>query len=35
MENHGGITATADQLLALIKPIKSEWYGVNLDTGNF
>lgn len=35
MENHGGITATADQLLALVKPIKSEWYGVNLDTGNF
>jgi sugar phosphate isomerase/epimerase len=35
LENHGGITATADQLLALVKPIKSDWFGVNLDTGNF
>jgi sugar phosphate isomerase/epimerase len=35
LENHGGITATADQLLALVKPIKSAWFGVNLDTGNF
>jgi sugar phosphate isomerase/epimerase len=35
LENHGGITATAEQLLALVKPIKSDWYGVNLDTGNF
>lgn len=35
LENHGGITATADQLLALVRPVKSEWYGVNLDTGNF
>ena len=35
LENHGGITATAEQLLALVKPIKSEWFGVNLDTGNF
>jgi sugar phosphate isomerase/epimerase len=35
LENHGGITATSDQLLALVKPIKSKWFGVNLDTGNF
>lgn len=35
LENHGGITATAEQLLALVKPIKSDWFGVNLDTGNF
>jgi sugar phosphate isomerase/epimerase len=35
LENHGGITATPDQLLALVKPIKSAWFGVNLDTGNF
>lgn len=35
LENHGGITATPDQLLALVKPIKSVWLGVNIDTGNF
>jgi len=35
IENHGGITATADQLLRLVEPIQSDWYGVNLDTGNF
>jgi sugar phosphate isomerase/epimerase len=35
LENHGGITATPDQLLALVKPIRSRWLGVNVDTGNF
>jgi sugar phosphate isomerase/epimerase len=35
LENHGGITATADQMLALVRGVKSEWFGVNLDTGNF
>ncbi len=35
LENHGGITATPDQLLALVKPIKSQYLGVNIDTGNF
>jgi sugar phosphate isomerase/epimerase len=35
LENHGGITATADQLLALVKAVKHDWFGVNLDTGNF
>lgn len=35
LENHGGITATPDQLLALVKEVKSPWFGVNLDTGNF
>ena len=35
LENHGGITATADQMLALVRAIKSDWFGVNLDTGNF
>jgi sugar phosphate isomerase/epimerase len=34
LENHGGITATADQVLALVRGVKSEWFGVNLDTGN-
>lgn len=35
LENHGGITATSEQLLALVKAVKSEWFGVNLDSGNF
>lgn len=35
LENHGGITATPEQLLALVKPITSPVLGVNIDTGNF
>lgn len=35
LENHGGPTATADGLLKLVHDVKSPWFGVNLDTGNF
>jgi sugar phosphate isomerase/epimerase len=35
LENHGGITATPDQLLALVHAVDSPNFGVNLDTGNF
>ncbi|MCC6483241.1 MAG: sugar phosphate isomerase/epimerase [Armatimonadetes bacterium] len=35
MENHGGIVAGPDELLTLVKMVDSEWFGVNLDTGNF
>jgi sugar phosphate isomerase/epimerase len=35
LENHGGITGTPDQMLPLVRGVKSEWFGVNLDTGNF
>ncbi|MCA9409897.1 MAG: sugar phosphate isomerase/epimerase [Candidatus Omnitrophica bacterium] len=35
LENHGGIVSNADQLLAIVREIDSEWFGVNLDTGNF
>lgn len=35
LENHGGIVATADGLLKLVRAVKSPWLGVNLDTGNF
>ncbi|WCJ58658.1 sugar phosphate isomerase/epimerase [Fontisphaera persica] len=35
LENHGGIVTTAEQLLALVKAVRSPWFGVNLDTGNF
>jgi sugar phosphate isomerase/epimerase len=35
VENHGGVVATADGMLAIVKAVKSDWCGVNLDTGNF
>lgn len=35
LENHGSLTATAEQVLAILKPISSPWLGLNLDTGNF
>jgi sugar phosphate isomerase/epimerase len=35
LENHGGITSTVDQVLALVKAVKHDWFGINLDTGNF
>lgn len=35
LENHGGPTATADELLKIVRDVQSPWFGVNLDTGNF
>ncbi len=35
LENHGGITATADQMLKLVQGIDHPNFGVNLDSGNF
>jgi sugar phosphate isomerase/epimerase len=35
LENHGGIVTTAEQTLAIVKEVRSDWFGVNLDTGNF
>jgi sugar phosphate isomerase/epimerase len=35
LENHGGITGNIEQMLALVRGVKSDWFGVNLDTGNF
>jgi sugar phosphate isomerase/epimerase len=36
LENHGGITSTPDQLLAIVERIDdSPWFGVNFDSGNF
>jgi len=35
LENHGGVVATADGLLEIVKAVKGDWFGVNLDTGNF
>lgn len=35
LENHGGITATCDQILGIVKRVEHPWFAVNLDTGNF
>jgi sugar phosphate isomerase/epimerase len=35
LENHGGLTAQADDMLRIVHDVKSPWFGVNLDTGNF
>jgi sugar phosphate isomerase/epimerase len=35
LENHGGIVAEPDALLEIVRAVRSEWVGVNLDTGNF
>ena len=33
VENHGGLTG--DQIVEIVDRIQSDWFGVNLDTGNF
>ena len=33
VENHGNLTA--DQVVEIVKRVESDWFGVNLDTGNF
>jgi sugar phosphate isomerase/epimerase len=35
LENHHGITATSDQMLAILRAVKNPYFGVNFDTGNF
>jgi sugar phosphate isomerase/epimerase len=36
LENHGGVTANPDTMLAIIKAVDpSPWFGVNFDSGNF
>lgn len=35
LENHGGVTTRAEQLLRIVKAVNSPSFGVNLDTGNF
>jgi sugar phosphate isomerase/epimerase len=36
LENHGGITATPEQMLRIIENVDaSPWFGVNFDSGNF
>jgi sugar phosphate isomerase/epimerase len=35
LENHGGLTDDADNMLKIVRGVKSAWFGVNVDTGNF
>lgn len=36
LENHGGITATPEQLLKIVEQVDpSPWFGINFDGGNF
>jgi sugar phosphate isomerase/epimerase len=35
LENHGGIVATIEQMLTVVKAVQHPWFGVNFDTGNF
>ncbi len=35
LENHGGITSTADQTLRLLDAVDHDWLGINLDLGNY
>ena len=35
LENHGGIVSEADDLIAILRAVKSPGVALNLDTGNF
>ncbi len=35
LENHGGIVAEAEEILEIMRAVKSPWVGINLDIGNF
>lgn len=35
LENHGGIVSEPQDILEIVQAVKSEWVGINLDTGNF
>ncbi len=35
LENHGGIVSDAEGVLAIVNAVKSDWFGLNVDTGNF
>lgn len=35
LENHGGLTADVEGMLQLVRDVKSPWFGVNFDSGNF
>jgi sugar phosphate isomerase/epimerase len=35
LENHGGVVATPEGLLEIVEAVRSDWFGVNWDSGNF
>lgn len=35
LENHGGIVAEPDNLVAMVRTAQSPWAGINFDSGNF
>jgi sugar phosphate isomerase/epimerase len=35
LENHGGVVAEPEGLLEIVEAVKSDWFGVNFDSGNF
>jgi L-ribulose-5-phosphate 3-epimerase len=35
VENHGGLTATAEGLVRVLKAVSSDWVGALLDFGNY
>lgn len=35
VENHGGIVTRTNELIDIVRTVRSRWVGVNLDTGNF
>ena len=35
LENHGGISIPVDGMMTLLEKVKSPWFAINLDTGNF
>jgi sugar phosphate isomerase/epimerase len=35
LENHHGVVADPEGLLAIVRAVRSDWCGINLDTGNF
>lgn len=35
LENHGGIVSECQDLLDIVRAVKSPWCGINFDTGNF
>ena len=35
LENHHGIVTEPEDLLEIVRAVKSPWFGINLDTGNF
>ncbi len=35
LENHGGLSVPVESMMRIINDVKSPWFGINLDTGNF